>query len=49
MEIDDSINLNNPQLMHKEVYLLHYPDGEEDVYYSQGEIINIKNNFLFKI
>ena len=48
LEIDDSINLNNPQLMHKEVYLLHYPDGEEDVYYSQGEIINIKNNFLFR-
>ena len=48
LEIDDSINLNNPQLIHKEVYLLHYPDGEEDVHYSQGEINNITNNFLFK-
>ena len=41
LELDNSININNPILMGKEVYLLHYPLGNEEVHFSQGEIINI--------
>ena len=49
LEIDNSINLNNPLLKDKKVYLYHFPNGDENVFYSQGYIINMSatNNFFF--
>ena len=43
LEIDNSINMENPQLINKKVYLYHYPKGNEDEYYSQGYITNMYN------
>jgi len=38
LEIDNSINIPNPQINNMKVYLLHYPLGVENVYYSKGDI-----------
>ena len=43
LEIDNSVDLENPQLINKKVYLYHYPKGVEDEYYSQGYITNMSN------
>ena len=44
LENDNDINLNNPQLNDRKVYLLHYPFKKEDVHYSQGIIKYIRDN-----
>ena len=38
LEIDNSVNIPNPQINNMKVYLLHYPLGVENVYYSKGDI-----------
>jgi len=43
LEIDNSINSENPQLINKKVYLYHYSKGLEDEYYSQGNITDMSN------
>jgi hypothetical protein len=48
--MDNSINVNNPQILHKKVYLFHYPKGIEKVQFSQGKISELsKNNDNFLI
>ena len=37
-EMDNSIILNNPNILHHNVYLLHFPSGFESIQYSQGVI-----------
>mgnify|MGYP002624330591 CR=1 FL=1 len=48
LEMDNSINVNNPQILNHKVYLLHYPKRVENVRYSQGKIIKLIDNFNFK-
>ena len=47
LEMDNSINVNNPQILNHKVYLLHYPKGVEDVQFSQGRIIDLKDKINF--
>lgn len=48
LEIDNSINASNPQILNHKIYLLHYPKGVDDVRFSQGEILNISSsNIMF--
>jgi hypothetical protein len=44
LEMDNSIKVNNPQILNHKVYLLHYPKGVEDVQFSQGKINNLLND-----
>ena len=48
LEMDNSINDNNPQILNRKVYLLHYPKGVEDVQLSQGRIIGLSDKINFK-
>ena len=49
LEMDNSINVYNPQILYKKVYLFHYPKGIEKVQFSQGKISNLLNNKNFLI
>ena len=40
LEIDNSINIDNPQYNNIKIYLLHYPLGLEEVHISKGNITN---------
>ena len=44
LNIDDSINIKNPQIKNKKVFLLHYPKSLKDVYISQGTIYDLSND-----
>ena len=44
LEIDNSKEIKNPKLKNIKVYLLHYPQGQEDFYLSQGILDNISDN-----
>jgi len=47
LEMDNSIRVNNPNMLHEYCYLLHYPDGAENIKLTQGEINGlIENNDL---
>ena len=48
LEIDSSINVNNPQILNHKVYLLHYPKGVDEVRYCQGNIIDLIDKTNFK-
>ena len=41
LEMDNSININNPQILYKRVYLLHHPKGIQIPQFSQGHINNL--------
>ena len=45
--MDNSINVNNLQILNHKVYILHYPLGIDDDQYSPGEIINLKDKIIF--
>ena len=47
LELDNSIYTSNPQLLNKEVYLLHHPKGQDHIFYSQGTIQWIFDNNKF--
>ena len=38
LNIDNSVNLKNPLLLNKKVYLLHYPKSFKDIHITQGHI-----------
>ena len=38
LDMDNSININNPIIINKKVYLLHYPKGVEKLHISKGNI-----------
>ena len=44
LEMDNSININNPDILYKKVYLLHYPKGVKDIHISKGKINDIIDN-----
>jgi surface protein len=44
LEIDNSINIDNPQYNNIKIYLLHYPLGLEEVHISKGNITNLEKN-----
>ena len=44
LEIDYSIDRKNTQLENKKVYLLHYPKGQRQFFFSQGKIKKELNN-----
>ena len=46
-EMDNSIILNNPNILHHNVYLLHFPSGFESIQYSQGVISGLIKNVNF--
>jgi len=39
-EMDNFINVNNPQILNHKVYLLYYAKGVDGIQFSQGKIIN---------
>ena len=48
LEMDNSIDVSNPQILNKKVYLLHYPQGVNDLQFSRGEVKKlIDNNMNF--
>ena len=44
LEMDKSINVDNPQILHEKVYLLHFPKGVENLKSSKGEICDLIDN-----
>ena len=32
LDIDNSVNINNPQVKNKKVFLIHYPKSSEKIY-----------------
>ena len=44
LEMDNSINVNNPQFLYQKVYLLHFPKGVEKIQFSQGEVGGLIDN-----
>ena len=44
LEMDNSINVDNPQFLYEKVYLLHFPKGVENIKYSQGEVSDLIDN-----
>ena len=44
LEMDNSINVNNPQFLYQKVYLLHFPKGVEKIKFSQGEVGGLIDN-----
>ena len=48
LEMDNSINSKNPNILYKKVYLFHYPLGKTKVKFSKGSTIKIiDNNYNF--
>ena len=45
LSIDNSVNIINPILINKKVYLLHYPKTFKDVHITQGHITDILYNY----
>ena len=48
MEIDNSINEENPNLDNQKVYICHYPEGNKYLYFSKGTISKMLDNNSFK-
>ena len=46
--MDNSINLEDPQIQDKKIYLLHFPKGVQNIQFSKGKITGIKNNIYFE-
>ena len=44
LEMDNSINTDNPIMLYKKIYILHYPLENKEENYSQGKIIHIFND-----
>ena len=44
LEMDKSISVDNPKVLHEKVYLLHFPKGVEKVKCSKGEIGDLMEN-----
>ena len=44
LEIDQEINVDNPDLIGRKIYLLHYPLGKEHLMFSKGKINNLIHN-----
>jgi len=42
--MDNSIHVNNPPILHENVYLLHYPEGVENVQFSKGKANHLIKN-----
>ena len=47
LDMDNSININNPIIINKKVYLLHYPKGVEKLHISKGNIEDLIENYEF--
>ena len=47
LDMDYTININNPQIINKKVYLLHYPKGVKDLQLSKGEVKDLLDNCEF--
>ena len=47
LEMDQEINVNNPILKNREIYLLHYPKGVQDIIFSKGRINDLIDNTNF--
>ena len=47
LEMDNSINVKNPQILYTKIYALHFPKGSRYVGYSQGEISDLFDEFSF--
>ena len=48
LEMDNSINSQNPELQDKKIYLLHFPKGVEHIHFSKGKITEIIDNTNFR-
>ena len=44
LEMDNSIHVNNPPILHENVYLLHFPEGVENVQFSKGKANHLIKN-----
>ena len=42
--MDNSIHVNNPPILHENVYLLHFPEGVENVQFSKGKANHLIKN-----
>ena len=51
LEMDNSIVINNPNILHHTVHLFHYPSGKQQVHFSKGTISDIimYNSYFFLI
>lgn len=47
LEMDNSINLEDPQIQDKKIYLLHFPKGVQNIQFSKGKITDIKDKIYF--
>ena len=45
LNIDNSVNIHNPQIKNQKVFILHYPENVKDVYIAQGNIFDINIDF----
>ena len=45
--MDNSINLEDPQIQDKKIYLLHFPKGVQNIQFSKGKITDIKDKIYF--
>lgn len=44
LEMDNSIDVSNPQIINNKVYLLHYPKGVNDLQFSKGNVKKLTDN-----